>query len=281
LAATFDMLARLTVQGGPWLLVLARTLGLSWTAPALSTAGLDARYRLILAATLAVLIAPVVVGEITAPPSPTILAGACLAEVVIGAGLGWAGALVIAGARQAGEVVGGQSGLSPAALLDPEAGDGLTPLGHLYGLVALGVFLALDGPTQLVVALAESYRSIPAGGGPPSPDLATWAFGRVGQALALALRASAPPALALTMAGLALGLLGRAAPSLQLVSLSLPARTLIGLALAALGLATLAATIGAAWQAGFPWGSAVGFQMPDLRFQIADFRYEAHRKSAI
>ena len=73
-------------------------------------------------------------------------------------------------------MVGCQAGLSPAALFDPEAGDGMTPLGHLYGLVALGVFLALDGPTQLVVALAESYRWIPAGGAPPSTDLATWAF---------------------------------------------------------------------------------------------------------
>ena len=70
----------------------------------------------------------------------------------------------------------------------------------------------------------------------------------MGRALALALRASAPPALALTLAGLALGLLGRAAPSLQLVSLSLPARTLLGLALAMLGLATLAATLAAAWR---------------------------------
>ena len=102
-------------------------------------------------------------------------------------------------------------------------------------------------------------------------DLAAWAFGQVGQALALAVRASAPPALALTMAGLALGLLGRAAPSLQLVSLSLPARTLIGLALAALGLVTLAATIGAAWQAGFPWASGRRMNwMIDVRSIDAD-----------
>ena len=252
----FDPVARLAVQGGPWLLVLSRTLGLAWTAPALGAPALDGRSRLILAATLAALIAPLVVGEVASPAEPLTLVGACLVEVVIGAGLGWSGALVIAGARQAGEVVGAQAGLSPAALFDPEAGDGLTPLGHLYGLVALGVFLSLDGPTQLVAGLAESYRVVPAGGVPASSDLSSWAFGQVGRALALALRASAPPALALTIASLALGLLGRAAPSLQLVSLSMPARTLVGLSLAAFGLVTLAATIGAAWQAGFPWGWA-------------------------
>ena len=253
LPLTFDLFSHLATQAGPWLLVLSRTLGLAWTAPALGTPGLDGRSRLILAGTLAVLIAPLVAGGMTCPTGPWSLAVACLVEVVIGAGLGWSGALVIAGARQAGEVVGAQAGLSPAALFDPEAGDGLTPLGHLYGLVALGVFLALDGPTQLVVSLAESFRVVPAGGVVASSDLSSWAFGRVGRALVLALRASSPPALALTVAGLALGLLGRAAPSLQLVALSLPARTLIGLSLAALGLVTLAATIGSAWESGFPW----------------------------
>ncbi|WP_435008900.1 flagellar biosynthetic protein FliR [Tundrisphaera lichenicola] len=252
--SSFDLFANLTVQAGPWLLVLSRTLGLSWSAPALSTPGLDARSRLILAGMLAILISPLVVGDILPPATPLSLGVACLVEVIIGAGLGWSAALVIAGARQAGEVVGAQAGLSPAALFDPEAGDGLTALGHLYGLVALGVFLALDGPTQLVIGLAESYRVVPAGGVSASSDLASWAFGRIGLALVLALRLSAPIALGLTIAGLALGLLGRASPSLQLVSLSLPARTLVGLVLAALGLITLASTIGAAWQSGFPWG---------------------------
>jgi flagellar biosynthetic protein FliR len=254
-----DAIARLA---GPWVLVLARVSGLCWTAPGFSTPGLGMRARMVLAVALTALIAPVVGPDLASPMDSWSLGGACVFELAIGAGLGWAGSLVIAGARQAGEVVGAQAGLSPAALFDPEAGDGLTPLGHLYGLMALGVFLALDGPTQLVLALAESFRVVPAGGlgsgsgmgSIPGPEVASWAFGQVARALSLALRASAPPALALTLAGLALGLLGRAAPSLQLVSLSMPARTLIGLAMAALGLVTLAGTLAGAWQGGFPWG---------------------------
>ncbi len=248
-----DAIAWMVGPLAPWALVLARTLGLAWTAPALGTQGLGFRSRLLLAATLTALIGPIVSRELSSPPNPAALALACAAEVVIGAGLGWAGALVIAGARQAGEVVGAQAGLSPAALFDPEAGEGMTAMGHLYGLVALAVFLGLDGPTELVRALAGSYRAIPAGGGIPSPESADWAFGQVARALELTLRASAPPALALTVAGLALGLLGRAAPTLQLVALSLPARTLIGLALASLGLAALAATLATAWGQAAPW----------------------------
>jgi flagellar biosynthesis protein FliR len=242
-----DAIAWLSGRWGLWVLVLARVSGLCWTAPGLSTSGLDVRSRLILSGLLTALIAPVVGRDQTIATDLGSLGLAIGVELAIGAGLGWIASLVIAGARQAGEIVGAQSGLSPAALFDPELGDGLTPLGHLYGLVALGVFVVLEGPTQLVVALAESYSIVPPGGSSPSPEVAARAFDQVGQAFGLALRLAAPPALALTLAGLAIGLLGRAAPSLQLVSLSLPARTLIGLALAAIGLVTLAATIGEAW----------------------------------
>jgi flagellar biosynthesis protein FliR len=234
-------------HAGAWALVLARVLGLAWTAPALSTPGLDARIRLVLAAALVAVLAPALGPAVAAPASGTGLVRACLAELLVGAALGWSAALVVAGARQAGEIVGAQAGLSPSALFDPDAGDDLTPLGHLYGLIALAAFLALDGPLALVRALAESYRVLPAGGMGLSADTAALAFGRVGRALELSLRAAAPVALALALAGTALGLLGRAAPSLPVVALSLPARAALGVALALLGLATLAATVTAAW----------------------------------
>jgi type III secretory pathway component EscT len=78
-------------------------------------------------------------------------------------------------------------------------------------------------------------------------EAATFAFGRVGQALELALRAAAPAGLALALAGLALGLLGRAAPTLQLMTLALPVRSAVGLVLVLIGLVTLTATFAAAW----------------------------------
>jgi flagellar biosynthetic protein FliR len=239
----------------PAILVLARTLGLVATAPALATPGLEPRFRLLLAVALAALIAPVVGPGMASPTGWGDVAVACVGEAMVGAALGWAAGLVIAGARQAGEVVGAQAGLSTAALFDPDAEDGLTPMGHLYGLVALGVFLALDGPLMLVRALVESYEAMPAGGLGMSSDLADVAFGHVGRALALAVRASAPVAIAMTLAGVALGLIGRAAPSLPMATMALPVRYALGLVLAILGAAALAGTLAAAWRA---WPMAGG-----------------------
>jgi len=230
------------------LLVFARVLGLGATAPALATPGLEPRFRLLLAIALAAVVAPAVAPTVVAPTGAAAIMTAGLGEVLVGAAIGWAAGLVIAGARQAGEVVGAQAGLSAAALFDPEAGDELTPLGHLYGLVALGVFLAMDGPLTLVGALVESYEAMPAGGPPFSAETAGAAFARVGRALALTVRAAAPPAIAMTLAGVALGLIGRAAPSLPTATMALPVRYALGLLLAILGAVALAGTIAAAWQ---------------------------------
>lgn len=243
-------------QGGTTALVLARVSGLAWTAPVLGTAGLGGRIRLGLAVLLTALLVPLVGSELKVPSNPFQLARSCLAEVIVGAAMGLSVAFVMAAARQAGELVGAQAGLSTASLYDPDAGDEMTPLGHIYGLIALATFLALGGPIQLVGSLVESYRAVPAGGVALTEENVTFAFGRVGWALALALRVAAPAGLALIVSTLALGLLTKASPLLQIGNLTLPVRTAIGVFLVVIGLTALVATISAAW-----W-SVLGLTVP-------------------
>src|SRR5262245_19597679 len=109
--------------GGALALILSRASGMARTAPAWGAPALGWRLRLALAATLTAILAPAVGPGLEAPADGVALGRACAAEAAVGAALGMSAALVIAGARQAGELVGGQAGLWAAALLDPEAGD--------------------------------------------------------------------------------------------------------------------------------------------------------------
>lgn len=251
----------------PWLLtwalaalpVLARVAALAWTAPALGLPALGWRVRLGLALTLTMLVAPLIATGGATPATandPGSLAWLALAEAATGVLLGLGMGLVLAAARLAGEIVGVQAGLSVAGLLDPTGSGGsdadlgapgLSPMGRLYGLVALATFLALDGPLMLVAVLIESYQAVPVGGLPLDPSTVDAAFARVGWALSLTLRAAAPAGLALALAGLALGLLARAANGLQVLTLSLPIRAALGLALVLVGLLAAVSTFQAAW----------------------------------
>jgi flagellar biosynthetic protein FliR len=230
-----------------WGLVMARVLGLCWTAPALAVPELDWRFRLGLALVLGLVLIPLVESAIVPPAGWSNMVQGVLLEVLTGAVIGWSAALILAGARLAGDMVAAQGGLSTAMLIDPETGEEVTPLGRFFGWIALVVFLALDGPLILVRALVESYQTVPACGLLISPETANRAFAQIGHALELALRAAAPAALALALAGVILGLLSRAAPSLPFVALALPIRCLLGIALVLLSVVPLVATLSSAW----------------------------------
>lgn len=242
----------LLLSAGIACLVMARIAGVCWTAPGLGASGMDWRQRVGLAAVLGALVVPMVSPVLRLPPGPTAAAWAVLTELLTGAMLGWSGALIVAGARQAGDIVATQAGLSMSSLFDPDTGDEATPFGHFYGLIALAMFLTLDGPVVLVRALIRSFREVPPGESLILAETASLAFEQLGRALALALRAAAAPAIALTMAGLVLAWLARTAPMLPFTALGLPIRSILGIAILGLGLAVLAATLGREWQM-LPW----------------------------
>jgi flagellar biosynthesis protein FliR len=236
-------------QVGALGLVWARVLGLCLTAPGLAVPGLDWRFRLGLAAALGAALSPVVAAQVIPPGDGSATAWTGLAEVFTGGVLGWSAGLIVAAARTAGDLVAAQAGLATATLFDPESGEEQTPLGHLYGWLALAAFLALDGPLALVRALVDSYEVIPLGGLMSAHQAVGLAFGQVGHALELALRLAAPPAIALVMAGIVLGWLSRAVLSVPSLALALPIRAGIGIALVFLSLTVLVITLAGAWNA--------------------------------
>ena len=147
-----------------WIVVLARTSGVVLTAPMTVIPGVHWMLRILLSLILGAVLIPVIEPMVGSLPAGPQLAWLALLELLVGGLLGMSAGLIVAGARQAGDVVAAQAGLSTAALLDPETGDELTALGHFYGLIALAVFLAMDGPLVMIGALVESYRTVPAGG---------------------------------------------------------------------------------------------------------------------
>ena len=100
-------------------LVAARITGLVWTAPAFATPGLDWRTRLGLTALLSAVLVPLLGPEVVPPSGAGEVARALLVEVLIGASLGWSAGLIVAGARQAGEIVGRRPGSRPRRCSTP------------------------------------------------------------------------------------------------------------------------------------------------------------------
>ena len=233
---------------GAWALVLARVLGLCLTAPGLAVPGLSWRFRLGLAAMLGVVLAPVVGAQAVAPPDWAGRRLGGLGEVLTGGLLGMTAGLIVAGARAAGELVAAQAGLSTSTLFDPESGRGADAARAALRLDRHGRVPGPGWPARPGPCAGRQLRGHPGRATRALGRSATLAFGQVGHALELALRAAAPPAVALIMAGIVLGWLSRTAPSLPFLALSLPIRAVLGIVLVLLGLAASGDDPRGAWE---------------------------------
>jgi flagellar biosynthetic protein FliR len=158
--------------------------------------------------------------------------------------LGWLARLVAAAPPLAGQiiaaVIGQSSVLQPDTVLGPQG----AALGRLLGLAATVVVLASGLYVLPLAAIAGSYAVIPGGALLPAADTATAAVTAVGTLFGLAVRLAAPFVLAGVVWHVALALLSRLAPQLQVFFLMLPAQLAGGIALVGL----LGAPLLAAWQ---------------------------------
>lgn len=214
---------------------LARILALLSVAPVLGNQGLPVRVRVGLGVALTFVVAPVI------GPLPAVepWSGAGLAilaqQIAIGLAIGFVMRIAFAAVDMAGELAGLQMGLGFATFFDPHNASASPVLAQFFGLLAALVFLAANGHLMLVSALVESFRALPPGSALDAGAL-QGLLGWAGTIFLAGLMLALPVIAALLVANLALGVLTRAAPQLNLFAVGFPVTLLIGFAVIALSL---------------------------------------------
>ncbi|MDW8370490.1 MAG: flagellar biosynthetic protein FliR [Geminicoccaceae bacterium] len=220
------------------LLVFARLAAIVMLLPGFGESYVDPRLRLWVSLLTSVLVAQALGDRLPAPPTSlpawvAVVAG----EVVLGLAIGSLVRLALAALHVAGSIVALQSGLAAAAYFDPsEATQGTVP-GAFLSILFLVLLFATDGHHVLLGRIVEGYGTLPAGGPLPLGDLVELATRLGSAALATGLAIAAPLLLAAFLANLALGLLARLVPSLQVLFVALPLQLILALAVLAIGLA--------------------------------------------
>jgi flagellar biosynthetic protein FliR len=180
-----------------------------------------------------------------APDGPVGWGGAGMvgAELLTGGALGWLARLPALALSMAGAVMSTTMGLSSVVQPDPALGGQSSAIARLMGLMAPLLVLSTGLYALPLQALAHSYQVVPPGALLPAGPLAEAVQQAASSALDLSLRLSAPFILAGLLLQMALGLLARLAPQLQVFTVAVPGQILGGLVL--LGL--LAAPLLTAW----------------------------------
>lgn len=167
------------------------------------------------------------------------LAVIVLREIAIGLAIALAIRVLLSAAEFAGHFIGYQIGLSLGSLIDPQSGVRNNVLALLYGNLAAVICLATNAHHTLLRALADSYTVLPIGfGGIDAGGAATIAR-ILGFIFVLGMRIAMPVVVVLLVVELALGLMGRVAPSLNVIVAGAPVRLVAGLLVLAASLTAL------------------------------------------
>ncbi len=217
--------------------------------PVIAAGFVPVRVRLLVAIALTIVIAPVL-GELPAVDVLSLEGLLLLAhEMITGIAMAFIVQLVFDAVALAGQVVAMSMGLGFAVLVDRQNGVNMPVLGQLFLILAMLIFLALDGHLAMIRLLADSFEVLPmtAGGlGPASVSvLLTWSTQLFAVAVAIAL----PAITALIIVNLSFGVMSRAAPTLNLFAVGFPTAMLAGFVIIFLNIDALAATVSRAMAA--------------------------------
>jgi len=129
----------------------------------------------------------------------------------------------------AGQIIAMQMGLGFAQMVDPTNGVSVTVLSQFHLMLAMLLFIAMDGHLAMIEVLAESFVTLPVGAGFISNnalwEMMSWISWMFAGALLIAL----PAVTSLLIVNSALGIVTRAAPQLNIFSIGFPAMLLLGL----------------------------------------------------
>ncbi len=184
---------------------------------------------------LTVLLLPVVGPHLPPQPQSFVLLAALVAgELLAGGLLGWLARLVCLSLPAAGQIVSLSTGHSSVLQPDSNFGGQTAAIGLLFGRLMPVVVLASGLYALPLSALAGSYDVLPAGGVIGSSDITMIAVRAVSAHFALAVRLAAPFLLIGFVWQVALGLLSRLVPHIQVHFAGLPGQVLGGLLLLAM-----------------------------------------------
>jgi flagellar biosynthetic protein FliR len=192
-----------------------RISGFVLTAPATSETVVPGLVKVVLTLALAFLLAPLV--EVPAGLSIFSATGmlAAVLELLIGVSIGMVVQLSFEALVFAGQSISLTMGLGFATLVDPQRGAQVPVLGQMFMIFGVLTYLAINGHLMLLGALAESFHTLPIGAVPGKDFLLSvvlWGARVFDTGLLIAL----PAVIALVIVNLALGVITRAAPQLNL-----------------------------------------------------------------
>ncbi len=209
-------------------LVFARMSAFVFLIPFFSIKGIPALTKIGFSAALTALIWPGI-SNVVIPESLLTYSLLVIKEVLVGLILGYVSMLTFNAVRMAGEMIDIQMGFSMATVFDPQNQSRITLTGQFFYLFQILLFLAVDGPHRLLMAISYSYTLIPVMTSGLKITLVPAIFKLFIQVFSLGIRIAVPFMVVFLICDISLGIIARTVPQLNIFVISFPVKIGVGL----------------------------------------------------
>lgn len=219
-------------------LVLGRIGGLFSAIPLFGGKSVPARIKVATVFAMTLVFFPIVRAGLPVLPSDSISLGLLIArETLIGLSLGLLSQVIFSAVEFCGQIIGLQMGFSAAAQFDPTMGTQVSVMSMMQNLLAVLLFMGLGMHHVFIRAVIESYTLVPVGAWHMSGELLQFVVATTTGVFILAIKLAAPVMAALLAATVALGVMARSFPQMNIFMISFPLN--IGLGFLVLGITLL------------------------------------------
>lgn len=218
-----------------FMLVLSRVAGIFAALPVFGGRMLPTRIKVITVFMITLVCFPTLSIVVPQVPSDVFsLALLAFSEIMIGLTLGFITQIIFAAVEFSGQIIGMQMGLTISSIIDPSRGTQVQIMSVIQTLFATLIFLSLNIHHLFIRAIMDSFRVIPLGGWHLSGELVNFLVMRTADIFIIGIRLAAPVMVALLLTTVALGIMARAFPQMNIFMISLPLN--VGLGMVILGM---------------------------------------------
>ncbi len=228
----------------PFALVVARLGGLFLFTPILANKGMPRKFRALLAVMFGAAVYPGLPSSAQTNLDITLagLVPLILSETLIGMIMGFIAGLPLISLDMAGTIMGHQMGMGLGRVYNPDLGGDSDSLGQILMYTGLAGFVAMNGVDAVFLALMYTFGRVPIGsfggggaGGVPLDAI----VGVLTSGTELGLRIAAPILCIIFLLIIALGLIGKTMPQINIMSVGFTFKMFFGLAVLAASMVTI------------------------------------------
>ncbi len=210
-------------------LVLMRVAGVVVFAPIFNSRAIPIQWKIIVTLVSTFALVPSV--SLTQIPDDLGLSAVftcALSQVAFGMTLGLAASFIFAGLQFAGQIISFQLGFAMINLIDPTSEVEMPVFSFLQEYLGMIFFMLLGGHHWFFLAISNSFTFLPILGVTLKAGIVQEIIRLSAQMLVAGVQIAAPVIAVSIIADVVLGIIGRAAPQINILIIGMPLKTLVG-----------------------------------------------------